>query len=165
MTADLGAPSASPSGNSPGHGEAREFVSFRLAGQDYGIDNLKVQEIRGYETPTRLANVPAFIKGVLNLRGVIVPIIDLRLRFKLEPGEPGVVIILKAAARVVGVVVDAVGEVALFAPQPLASGACANACGCVIGLGAGEGRGLILLDIERVLANGDLALIEAAPLQ
>ena len=61
----------------------KEFLTFRLGGEEYGIDILKVQEIRGYDAVTRIANAPAFIKGVVNLRGVIVPIIDLRLKFAL----------------------------------------------------------------------------------
>ena len=91
-----------------------EFLSFRLGAEEYGIDILKVQEIRGYESVTRIANAPSFIKGVTNLRGTIVPIVDLRLKFGL--GEPTydsftVVIILNVARRVVGVVVDSVSDV------------------------------------------------------
>ncbi|MGN6388382.1 MAG: chemotaxis protein CheW, partial [Burkholderiaceae bacterium] len=67
-------------------GGAREQLAFRLGGEEYGIDILKVQEIRGYDTVTRIANAPAFIKGVVNLRGLIVPIVDMRIRFQL--GEP-----------------------------------------------------------------------------
>jgi len=61
----------------------REYLTFRLGEEEYGIDILKVQEIRGYEQPTRIANAPSFIKGVVNLRGVIVPIVDMRLKFGL----------------------------------------------------------------------------------
>src|SRR5262245_19370605 len=96
---------------------SREFLSFRLGAEEYGVDILKVQEIRGYEKPTRLASVPSFIKGLINLRGTIVPIIDLRLKFDL--GEPvynalTVVIILSVANRVIGVVVDSVSDVITF---------------------------------------------------
>ena len=66
------------------HGAPREYLSFKLGAEEYGIDILKVQEIRGYENPTRIANAPHFIKGVVNLRGVIVPIVDMRLRFGLR---------------------------------------------------------------------------------
>src|SRR6478735_5726733 len=85
---------------------ASEFLTFRLGQESYGIEILKVQEIRGYETPTSIANAPAFIKGVINLRGVIVPILDLRIKFRLEHArydEFTVVIILNVASRVVGV--------------------------------------------------------------
>ena len=60
---------------------AREYLTFRLDQEEYGLDILKVQEIRGYEPPTRIANAPSFIKGVVNLRGTIVPIVDMRLKF------------------------------------------------------------------------------------
>ena len=88
---------------------ASEFLAFTLGSEEYGIDILKVQEIRGYEAVTRIANAPEFIKGVINLRGIIVPIVDMRIKFKL--GTPiydqfTVVIILNIGGRVVGMVVD-----------------------------------------------------------
>ena len=92
-------------------GVPREYLSFKLGQEEYGIDILKVQEIRGYENPTRIANAPHFIKGVVNLRGVIVPIIDMRLRFGLPEAQYNsftVVIILNIAHRTVGMVVDSV---------------------------------------------------------
>jgi purine-binding chemotaxis protein CheW len=82
------------------HSGTREYLSFKLGAEEYGIDILKVQEIRGYEPPTRIANVPEFIKGVVNLRGVIVPIIDMRVRFCMEDVQYNsftVVIILNIA--------------------------------------------------------------------
>src|SRR3954452_9271314 len=93
---------------------ASEFLTFRLAAESYGIEILKVQEIRGYETPTAIANAPAFIKGVIDLRGVIVPVLDLRIKFRLNHAnydEFTVVIILNVAGRVVGVVFDSVSDV------------------------------------------------------
>ena len=87
---------------------AREYLTFRLGQEEYGIDILKVQEIRGYENPTRIAHAPAFIKGVTNLRGTIVPIVDMRLRFNCAQAEYNsftVVIILNLRERVVGIVV------------------------------------------------------------
>ena len=91
-----------------------EFLTFKLGGEEYGIDILKVQEIRGYDSVTRIANAPEFIKGEINLRGIIVPIVDMRIKFNL--GEPEynqftVVIILNVAGRVVGAVVDSVSDV------------------------------------------------------
>src|SRR6476646_9933685 len=91
--------------------EGREFLTFRLGAEEYAIEILKVQEIRGWETPTAIANTPEFIKGVINLRGIIVPIVDLRLKFRLgqaQYDEFTVVIILSVARRVMGIVVDAV---------------------------------------------------------
>lgn len=92
----------------------QEFLIFTLGNEEYGIDILKVQEIRGYDQVTRIANTPAFIKGVTNLRGVIVPIIDLRVKFSQQSvsyDENTVVIVLNFGQRVVGIVVDGVSDV------------------------------------------------------
>ncbi len=92
----------------------QEFLIFTLGDEEYGIDILKVQEIRGYDQVTRIANTPAFIKGVTNLRGVIVPILDLRVKFAQEDviyNENTVVIVLNFENRVVGIVVDGVSDV------------------------------------------------------
>src|SRR5216110_2780688 len=91
--------------------DVKEFLSFRLGAEEYGIDILTVREIRAFERPTRIANAPAFILGVVNLRGVIVPIVDLRIKFGMaQPtyDSSTVVIILNVAARVLGIVVDSV---------------------------------------------------------
>ena len=92
----------------------QEFLIFTLGNEEYGIDILKVQEIRGYDQVTRIANTPAFIKGVTNLRGVTVPIIDLRVKFAQQDvsyDENTVVIVLNFGQRVVGIVVDGVSDV------------------------------------------------------
>jgi len=99
--------------------ETREFLTFMLAGEEYGVDILRVQEIKGWDSVTNIPNTPDYIRGVINLRGTIVPIIDMRLRFNLEPLEYGpttVVIVLKVekdseTVRTMGVVVDAVSDV------------------------------------------------------
>ncbi|MCC6218847.1 MAG: chemotaxis protein CheW, partial [Aquabacterium sp.] len=93
---------------------AREYLTFRLGDEEYGIDILKVQEIRGYENPTRIANAPHFLKGVVNLRGTIVPIVDLRLRFGCNSAEYNsftVTIVLHIGQRTIGTVVDSVSDV------------------------------------------------------
>jgi purine-binding chemotaxis protein CheW len=93
---------------------ASEYLTFTLGSEEYAIDILKVQEIRGYEQPTLIANSPPFIKGVINLRGTIVPIVDLRIKFnlgKIEYTPFTVVIILNVAGRVIGTVVDSVSDV------------------------------------------------------
>jgi purine-binding chemotaxis protein CheW len=151
--------------------EARksEFLTFRLGPESYGIDILKVQEIRGYETPTSIANAPPFIKGVINLRGVIVPILDLRVKFRL-PDTPydefTVVIILKVASRVVGVVVDSVSDVLSLAVEAIrATPEFASATfdtKYITGLATVDDGLLILLDIERLLTGADMALVESA---
>ena len=101
---------------------AREYLTFRLDQEEYGIDILKVQEIRGYEKPTRIANAPEFIKGVVNLRGTIVPIVDMRLKFNCAKAEYNtftVVIILNLRNRIVGIVVDSVSDVMELPPESL----------------------------------------------
>ena len=144
----------------------REFLTFRLGAEEYGIDILKAQEIRGWEAPTTIANTPAFIKGVINLRGTIVPIVDLRIKFGL--GEPRydaftVVIILTVARRVLGVVVDAVSDVISLAaeqirPAPEFGGAVDTRF--ITGLGTLGERMLILVDIERLMGSNDMQLID-----
>jgi purine-binding chemotaxis protein CheW len=116
---------ARAAGKAPGTtAEGGEFLTFRLGGEEYGIDILRVQEIRSYEQPTRIANAPHFIKGVVNLRGVIVPIIDLRLKLGCDTAEYNaftVVIVLNVKGRVVGAVVDSVSDV-LHQARVLAGG-------------------------------------------
>lgn len=149
-----------------GHLQAREFLSFNLGPEEYGIDILKVQEIRGYEQPTRMAGVPDFIKGVVNLRGVIVPIVDLRIKFRLaavEYNDFTVVIVLNVSGRVVGIVVDGVSDVTSLQPDqikaaPEFSADLENTH--VIGLGTLDERMLILMDIERLMASPEMGLID-----
>ena len=146
---------------------AREFLTFQLGGESYGIDILKVQEIRPYERPTAIANAPAFIRGVINLRGLIVPVLDLRIKFNLAPGEHDgftAVIILNVAGRVVGAVVDLVSDVLTLAVDNIrAAPQFASATfdtAYITGLAPVEDRMLILLDIEKLLAGADMGLVE-----
>lgn len=149
--------------------DAQEFVTFRLGAEEYGIDILRVQEIRSYEASTRIANAPDFIKGVINLRGVIVPIVDLRLRFALasaEYNDSTVTIVLNVAARTVGIVVDAVSDVLELSPadrRPAPEFGAAVDTGFITDLGSVKGeegdRMLILLDIERLIAAADVGVI------
>ena len=135
---------------------AREYLTFRLDREEYGIDILKVQEIRGYEAPTRVANAPNFIKGVVNLRGTIVPIVDMRLKFNCERAEYDsftVVIILNLRNRIVGIVVDSVSDVMELPPESLKSAPDVDSSidsSCVVGLGSLGDRMLILLDIYKI---------------
>jgi purine-binding chemotaxis protein CheW len=146
--------------------KALEFLSFTLGQEEYGIDIQKVQELRGYDAVTRIANVPEHIKGVVNLRGIIVPIIDMRIKFNL--GTPTydqftVVIILSLASRVMGMVVDSVSDVITLAPEQIKP---APAMGSVldtdylIGLGTLEERMLILVDIDKLMSSAEMGLIE-----
>jgi len=143
----------------------REYLTFRLDQEEYGIDILKVQEIRGYEPPTRIANAPNFIKGVVNLRGTIVPIVDMRLKFECSSAEYNaltVVIILNLHSRIVGIVVDSVSDVMELAPENLKAAPDVDSVidrDSVVGLGSLGERMLILLDIEKLMAGVDMGLI------
>ena len=144
---------------------AREYLTFRLGQEEYGIDILKVQEIRGYEPPTRIANAPEFIKGVVNLRGTIVPIVDMRLKFhcaQVQYDSFTVVIILSLRQRVVGIVVDSVSDVLELAPDSIKAVPeieSAIDSGCILGLGSVGERMLILLDIEKLMSGVDMGLV------
>lgn len=151
------------------HGQSkavRELLVFTLGQEEYGIDILKVQEIRGYDAVTRIANAPSFIKGVVNLRGSIVPIVDLRIKFGL--GEPvydafTVVIILNIFQRTVGVVVDGVSDVIQLAEDELRD---PPEFGSVVettyieGLGTKGERMVIIVDIERLMSSAEMALVD-----
>jgi purine-binding chemotaxis protein CheW len=144
----------------------REFLAFKLGNEEYGIDILRVQEIRSYEKPTRIANAPGFIKGVVNLRGVIVPIIDMRLKLKLEQAgyDPfTVVIVLNLGQRIVGMVVDAVSDVITLAPEqlrPVPEISAGLASEHLLAIGAVDDRMLILVDIEKLLSGAEIGLGE-----
>lgn len=146
----------------------REFLSFRLGDAEYGIDILKVQEIRGCDPVSRIANTPEFIKGVIDLRGIIVPIIDMRLKFRLEHAEYNdftVVIILNVAQRVVGMVVDGVSDVITLAHEqvkPVPAFGSALDTKYITGIGTVDGRMLILVDIERLMTSPDMELVDEA---
>ena len=149
-------------------GKPLEFLAFTLGQEEYGIDIQKVQELRGYDTVTRIANAPEHIKGVVNLRGIIVPIIDMRIKFNL--GTPTydqftVVIILNMASRVMGMVVDSVSDVITLSPEQVKP---APEMGSVldtdylIGLGTLDERMLILVDIDRLMTSAEMGLTEQA---
>jgi purine-binding chemotaxis protein CheW len=157
----------------PGEAAAapREYLTFRLGQEEYGIDILKVQEIRGYDTVTRIVDAPEFLKGVINLRGVIVPIVDLRLKFHLGDIRYDaftVVIILNVSGRVCGMVVDSVSDVLeLDAGQVRAAPDFESLldAGYITGLGtvgAGDAvRMLILVDIEKLMLSPEMSLVGA----
>lgn len=146
----------------------RELLTFTLGNEEYGIDILKVQEIRGYDAVTAIANTPGFIKGVINLRGIIVPIIDMRIKFGLgcvTYNQLTVVIILNVAHRIVGMVVDGVSDViTLDAGQIKAVPEFSSSLDTqyVIGLGTVDERMIILIDIEKLMVSRDMELVEAA---
>ena len=145
---------------------AREYLTFRLGDEEYGIDILKVQEIRGYESPTRIANAPNFLKGVVNLRGTIVPIVDMRMRFGCSSAEYNsftVSIVLHIGQRTIGVVVDSVSDVMEIPADCVRSApemASAIDASYIRGLAQVGERMVILLDIESMLMSHDMGLID-----
>ena len=149
-------------------GASRELLTFTLGSEEYGIDILKVQEIRGYEAVTSIANAPEFIKGVINLRGVIVPIVDMRIKFKLDKvtyDDTTVVIILSVASRIVGMVVDGVSDVTTLKAdeiKPAPEFGSSLDTKYLQGLGTADERMIILVDIEKLMTSRDMELIESA---
>ncbi|MBH9552727.1 chemotaxis protein CheW [Inhella gelatinilytica] len=145
-----------------------EYLTFRLGTEEYGMDILKVQEIRSYEQPTRIANAPDFIKGVVNLRGVIVPIVDLRVKLHCASAEVNaftVVIVLNVRNRVVGAVVDSVSDVLELSrdqirPAPEMTAAAVNTS-YITGIATVTDRMLILMDIEGLMSSADMGLMES----
>lgn len=144
----------------------REFLVFSLGAEEYAIDILKVQEIRSYEQVTRIANTPAFIKGVTNLRGVIVPIIDFRIKFNLdnvEYGDQTVVIVVNVGGRIAGMVVDGVSDVITLSPEeikPAPEFSLSLSSDYLSGLVSLEDRMLVLVDIDKLLTSDEMALME-----
>ena len=142
-----------------------EFLTFRLGSEEYGIEILKVQEIRGYDAITQIVKAPEFIKGVVNLRGIIVPIIDMRIKFRLGNttyDQFTVVIILNVAGRVMGMVVDGVSDVInLRAEQMRLAPGLSSVIDTeyIAGLGTVDERMLILIDIEKLMSGSELGLI------
>jgi len=146
-----------------------EFLTFRLGEEEYGIDILRVQEIRSYEAPTRIANAPSFLKGVVNLRGVIVPIIDLRLKLGCDSAEYNgftVVIVLNVRGRVVGAVVDSVSDVLELGKDHIKPAPELNSnidAAYITGIGTVKNgdveRMLILMDIEALMSSADMGLM------
>ncbi len=160
------AESAGEALNDPAEGQ---FLTFILAGEEYGVDILRVQEIKGWSSVTPIPNTPSYMKGVINLRGAIVPIIDLRERFGLEHLEYGpttVVVILRVKAngkeRIMGIVVDAVSEVYNInannlQPPPEFGGVIKTEF--IKGLSAVEETMVIILDIDHLLNADEMQLV------
>jgi len=147
-------------------GHRREFLAFKLGQEEYGIDILRVQEIRSFEPPTRIAHSPAHVLGVINLRGVIVPVVDMRVKFSLERrayDEFTVVIVLHIGQRKVGMVVDGVSDVITLSAEELREVPAFNATidsKHLLAIGAVDDRMLILLDIERLMRSPEMGLVD-----
>ena len=144
---------------------AAEFLAFTMGQEEYGLDIIKVQEIRGYVAVTRLANAPDYLKGVINLRRVIVPVIDMRIKLGLGPpvyDQFTIVIVLNIKGNVMGMVVDSVSDVTTLTleqirPAPTFGNAIDT--GYLIGFGTVDQRMLILVDIEKLMTSDDISVI------
>jgi len=153
-------------GEAAGAAPKKEFLSFKLGQEEYCLDILSVQEIRGYDTVTSIANTPDFIKGVINLRGNIVPIVDLRIKFRLSEARydaTTIVIILNLNKKMIGIVVDSVSDVIALPPDSIREaprfGSAINT-EFIAGMATVDERMLIVVDILRLLSSEDMQLIE-----
>ncbi|HEY3375508.1 MAG TPA: chemotaxis protein CheW [Candidatus Aquicultor sp.] len=148
--------------------QVNQFVTFAIGDEEYAVGVLKVQEIIGYQQPTKIPNVPAFVKGVLNLRGSVVPVTDLRLKFNMNEREYDmftVILILEIQGRTMGAIVDAVSDVIYLSRDEIqltpdfSSGITVD---FISGMGRKDSRLTILLDIDRMLNSTELAALDAA---
>ena len=154
-----------PSGNA-GH-DGVQYLTFSLGDEEYGVEILKVQEIKGFTPVTPIPNTPPHVKGVMNLRGTIVPVIDLRLRLGMAPTECApftVIIVMAVGTKIVGAVVDAVSDVlhvprADIQPAPQLGGADAR---CIAGIAQAGEKLIVLLDVDAVLRHEDLPVATPA---
>ncbi len=149
-------------------GGGQEYLTFTLGKEEYAMDILKVQEIRGYDSVTHIANSPNYMKGVINLRGVIVPIIDLRIKFNLEQvayDEFTVVIIINILDRIIGMVVDGVSDVVTLPPEqikPAPEFGSSTHADYITGIGTVNRQMLILVDIDHLIGSEEMQLVEMA---
>lgn len=151
--------------------DAEQFLTFVLAGEEYGVDILRVQEIKGWDAVTQIPNTPKYIRGVINLRGTIVPIIDMRMRFNLEQMEYGpttVVIVLKVESgdqtRTMGIVVDGVSDTYNIpdeAVKPAPDFGASVDTAFVQGLATVDEKMVIILNIDKMLNSNELTNLDS----
>jgi purine-binding chemotaxis protein CheW len=146
----------------------REYLAFSLGGEEYAVNILQVQEIRAYERVTRIANMPAFIKGVMNLRGAVVPVVDLRVRFNVGNADYNastIVIVINIGPRTIGMVVDGVSDVVILKssdvrPAPQIAGVLSAEF--LEGVAILDSRMLIIVDINGLMSSKEMGLLETA---
>ncbi|MGP9833594.1 chemotaxis protein CheW [Marinobacter sp. NSM] len=147
--------------------DVQEYLTFSLGEEQYALDIMSVKEIRGYEAVTRIANAPSFIKGVINLRGEIVPIVDLRIKFGVGEArydEFTIVIVIQIHDRLVGIVVDAVSDVVSLSEQerrPPPEFGVAFDSRFLVGLAKLQNKMIILVDIEALVSSNELSLVDS----
>lgn len=148
--------------------DSGQYLTLRLGNEEYAIDILQVQEIRSYEEPTRMVNAPSYIKGVVNLRGVIVPIVDLRMKLNLEKVEYNeftVVIILNVRSTVIGAVVDSVSDVVTLSAQaikPAPQFEAAIDARFITGLANVGERMLIVMNMDALMSNAEMGMLASS---
>ena len=146
--------------------ESNQYLTFTLGREEYGIELLKVQEIRGYSAITPIPNTPAHFKGVMNLRGTVIPVVDLRSKFAMEAVEYTkftVIIVASVADKIVGLVVDAVSDVLTVSSQnirPTPDFGARAATRFITGLASVGDHLAVLLDIEKLVSGDELAGLE-----
>ena len=151
-----------------GEEAGREYLAFSLGGEEYAVNILQVQEIRAYERVTRIANMPAFIKGVMNLRGAVVPVVDLRVRFNVGNADYGastIVIVINIGPRTIGMVVDGVSDVVSvkaseLRPAPQIAGVLTAEF--LEGVAILDKRMLIIVDINGLMSSKEMGLLESS---
>jgi purine-binding chemotaxis protein CheW len=155
-----------PTGSSA---DGTQYLTFALGEEEYGVAILNVQEIKGYAPVTPIPNTPAHVKGVMNLRGTIVPVIDLRLRLGMPAAEYGpftVIVVLAVGAKVVGAIVDAVSDVLTFPDSQVQTtpelGVAADVR-FIGGIAQADGKLVVLLDAEVMLRHEELVPTDDAP--
>jgi purine-binding chemotaxis protein CheW len=150
----------------PGEEAGREYLAFSLGGEEYAVNILQVQEIRAYERVTRIANMPSFIKGVMNLRGAVVPVVDLRVRFNVGDAQydaSTIVIVINIGPRTIGMVVDGVSDVVAIKaselrPAPQIAGVLTAEF--LEGVAILDKRMLIIVDINGLMSSKEMGLLE-----
>jgi purine-binding chemotaxis protein CheW len=147
---------------------ASQYLTFILGTEEYGIELLKVQEIKGYISVTPIPNTPPYIKGVMNLRGAVIPVVDLRTRFGMEKityTQFNVIIVINVGARVMGLLVDAVSDVLSLGPgdlRPAPDFGTQVDTRFITGMASNGDKIAVLLDIDSLLTEADLAVGTAA---
>lgn len=145
-----------------------QYVTFTLEGEEYSVEILKVQEIIGYTNFTKVPNVPSFVRGVINLRGSVVPVVDLRLKFAMAEKEYDkftVILILEVRGRVIGAIVDAVSDVVSLNEseiQPTPDFSSGIRVDFIKSMGRKDDKLIIMLDIDKVLSDGELEMLDYA---
>jgi purine-binding chemotaxis protein CheW len=165
---DAGQAASSTSAATGFTGDGGQFLTFCLGAEEYGIDILRVQEIRGYSTITAIPNTPSYIKGVMNLRGAVVPVVDLRAKFGMPEvayNKFTVIIVVTVASRIAGLVVDAVSDVLNIARSEIERTPEFDTTvdtSFMTGLAKSGDKLVLLLDIEKVMGAADIAAVARA---